>query len=1028
MSTRVQFRRPTPPRRPRALLLLALLALAPAAPPAPAALPACATNHPVLFVVRKQYRADHHNTATFFPSAPNEYNDGAFEGGGALKRIDLATGAVVTLLETATGVIRDPDVHFSGERILFSMRRNLQDSYHLYEINADGSGLRQLTSIVDADDLDPIYLPGDRIVFSSTREPKYVMCNRHISANLYAMDADGANVNQIGKSTLFEGHASLLPDGRVLYDRWEYVDRNFGDAQGLWVCNPNGTGHAVLWGNNTSSPGAVLDGRAIPGTPHLVCTFSSCHDRPWGAIAVLDRRLGVDGPDAVVRTWPAGLQSWVWTRNVVDASYDQFKNCTPKYEDPFPLADPATGVGGRYVLCSRGTGSGEQMGLYLLDTAGADTLLHAEGAGATGCYDPMPLAPRPRPLDVAANRGYDGGDGLFYVNDVYEGTHMSGVARGTVKFLRVVESPEKRQFTRSTVWGGQGSEFPAMNWHDFLNKRILGAVPVEEDGSAHFRCPSGRFVYFQLLDADGLLVQSMRSGTIVQPAENQGCVGCHESRAIAPPAVVAMPAAFRRPASTLGGWYGVPREFGYLTEVQPVFDAYCVSCHDFGSASNGGLVLAGDKDLFFNASYTELWRKKLVGAIGAGPAAIQQAKAWGSHASRLVQVLRAGHKDVVLPAEAFARVATWVDLNGPYYPYYASAYPGNLAGRSPLTDAQIARLGQLTGKSFGGMATCTSNPGPQVSFDRPEVSPCLAGLTGAAYTEALAIVRAGAAALAARPRADMPNFALDGTDAWREAKYAQRQAAAAMGAAACAGGGKVYDGDPLLAIVNRPPAGIDGAAARLSGQLLYTLSNQTAAVTVHWGLSDGGTNPAAWLHTVPAGALSVGAFAVRVDGLPPGVPLYYRCRAVNAQGEVWAHATTRFDTRSLIDGDGDGMADLWETTYFGASDSAEGAAAADGDHDGLTNLDEYQAGTNPTNAASVLALTALVALPDGLRLAWSSASNALYALSAKTNLSDALWHRLVSALPATPPTNVHTVLTDRTTFRYYRVEAHRPDR
>ena len=121
------------------------------------------------------------------------------------------------------------------------------------------------------------------------------MCNRHIMGNLFTMEADGANIQQIGHSTLHEGHASLLPDGRVIYDRWEYVDRNFGNAQGLWTTNPDGTNHVVYYGNSTDSPGAKLEARAIPGTEQVICTFSSCHDRPWGALAILDRRLGVDG-------------------------------------------------------------------------------------------------------------------------------------------------------------------------------------------------------------------------------------------------------------------------------------------------------------------------------------------------------------------------------------------------------------------------------------------------------------------------------------------------------------------------------------------------------------------------------------------------------------------------------------------------------------------------------------------------------------------------------------------------------------
>ncbi|MCL4177486.1 MAG: hypothetical protein KJ072_07035 [Verrucomicrobia bacterium] len=83
---------------------------------------------------------------------------------------------------------------------------------------------------------------------------------------------------------------------------------------------------------------------------------------------------------------------------------------------------------------------------------------------------------------------------------------------------------------RMPVWEGLGIEGPAMNRHDLNNKRSLGTVPVAADGSAYFAVPAERFVYFQLLDANRMLLQSMRSGTPAQPGEMTGCVGCHENR------------------------------------------------------------------------------------------------------------------------------------------------------------------------------------------------------------------------------------------------------------------------------------------------------------------------------------------------------------------------------------------------------------------------------------------------------------------------------------------------------------------
>jgi hypothetical protein len=742
-------------------------------------------SHPLLFVVRRQFTPDHHNTATFFPKAKTEYNNGSFTGGGALKILDFrAGGRLTTLIEFPEGVVRDPDVDFDGQRIVFSLRRNPQDSYHIWQIRPDGTGLKQLTFAEDVDDLDPVCLPDGGIVFSSTREPKYCMCNRHIMANLHRMEADGANIHQIGKSTLFEGHAVVLPDGRLLYDRWEYVDRNFGDAQALWTVNPDGSNHAIYWGNNTPSPGAVLEGRPIPGTAQVLCTFSSCHDRPWGALAIIDRRLALDGRKGVVRTWPPEAIDLVKDQGW--EIFDAFTQVRLKYEDPYPLD-------AQFFLCARMTGQGEQMGVYLVDLFGNEVLVHTE---APACFDPLPLAPRPRPPVIPERRDFVQAEGTFYVANAYAGTPMGAVTPGAVKFLRVVESPEKRTWT-NPAWNGQGQEAPAMNWHDFNNKRILGTVPVESDGSAYFTVPADTFVYLQVLDERGMLIQSMRSGTMVQPGERASCVGCHEDRRQTPSTQQASRSlAFQRGPSPLTGWHGPPRFFSYRAEVQPVWDRHCVRCHDFGRDEGQKLNLAGDRDLVFNVSYNELWRKKWIQAVGAGPAETVPAYGWGSHRSRLIEYLAHSHYDVELSPEDFDRVVTWIDINAPYYPVYASAYPDHLAGRSPLNDQQLVRLEQLTGTPLRSLAAHNSNRGPQVSFDRPELSPCLAGIGPADYPkrqEALVLIQAGRASLTQRPEADQPGFAACEADQWREQLYLARQAAEQQRRAAIREGRRAYD-------------------------------------------------------------------------------------------------------------------------------------------------------------------------------------------------------------------------------------------
>jgi hypothetical protein len=736
------------------------------------------SGQPIVFVVRRQYKPDHHNTATMFQTG--EINTASFEGGGALKVLDVASGRTRTLVDVPQGVARDPDVSFDGRRVLFSMRRDKADDYHLYEVDADGANLRQLTHRPGVTDIDPLYLPDGRIAFTSTREPKYCMCNRHIMGNLFRAGADGSNIHQIGRSTLHEGHGTLSPEGTIIYDRWEYVDRNFGDAQGVWSTNPDGTNHALVWGNNTGSPGAVLDARMVPGTDLFIATFSSCHDRPWGALALVDRARGLDGKTPVVRTWPAAAADLVGVGN-----YDTFTRVRPRYEDPYPLVDPAVpGSAGRYFLCSREVEK-ERMGIALVDVFGNEVLLHDE---APGCYDPLPLAPRPRPPVIPDRIALERPQGALYVHDVYQGTGMERVPRGTVKWLRVVESPEKRSWTQPD-WQGSGTQAPGMAWDDFNNKRILGTAPVDADGSAYFSVPADRFVYFQLLDADGMMVQSMRSGTIVRPGEVTGCVGCHEDRRTAVPH--SPRTAYRRPPDALAPWHGESRLFSYAAEVQPVLDRHCVRCHDFGKPGATKVVLAGDLTRAFNVSYMELRRKRLVKVVGAGPTEVQPPLSWGSHASRLVQVLRNGHNDVRLDAESFDRIVTWIDINAPYYPSYSTAYPANQYGRSPLDGGQLKELARLTGVDFG-----KRHHEPLISFTRPQVSPCLEGLKGrddAAYGQALAIIRAGADLLAGRPREDMPGWRLAGRDAEREARYEALSASEAEARAAIVAGRRMYD-------------------------------------------------------------------------------------------------------------------------------------------------------------------------------------------------------------------------------------------
>jgi len=277
--------------------------------------------------------------------------------------------------------------------------------------------------------------------------------------------------------------------------------------------------------------------------------------------------------------------------------------------------------------------------------------------------------------------------------------------------------------------------------------------------------------------------------------------------------------ARKRPPSKLEGWYGTPRTFSYVNEVQPVFDRHCVRCHDFGKEAGKTLVLAADRNPFFNASYVSLWLRdrKRIKCVGGGPAEIQQAYSWGSHPSLLSRIhrpmsadqvaklserekaLRLKHKEIKLGKEELDRINTWLDLNGVYYPEYLTAYPGDhaLSGRSPLDGRQLGRLGKLTGVHFGSLKRHSRKQGPQVSFERPELSPCLQKLDKGSdrYKEALEIIKAGAEMLKQKPRCDMPGFVPCEVDRRRLDRYAWLQRVEQQFRAAISEGRKLYDKD-----------------------------------------------------------------------------------------------------------------------------------------------------------------------------------------------------------------------------------------
>ena len=200
--------------------------------------------------------------------------------------------------------------------MLFSYRPGGTEYYHLYEMNVDGTGLRQLTD-GPYDDIEATYLPDGDIVFCSSRCRRWVACWKVPVANLHRCRGDGSNIRMFSSNAVTENTPAVLPDGRLLYTRWEYNDRSQLAYHHLWTVNLDGTGQMTYFGNmyptgmssniaarngnvvrynNVPGAEAMLDSKPIPGTRSVVSIFSPGHGRRehHGFVTIIDPRRGPD--------------------------------------------------------------------------------------------------------------------------------------------------------------------------------------------------------------------------------------------------------------------------------------------------------------------------------------------------------------------------------------------------------------------------------------------------------------------------------------------------------------------------------------------------------------------------------------------------------------------------------------------------------------------------------------------------------------------------------------------------------------
>ena len=552
-------------------------------------------------------------------------------------------------------MLADIDLHFDGERMLFSMIGS-HNRWQIWESKTDGSSMRQVTpgTEADVDNYDACYLPGGRIIFASTRVFQGVPCvgGKSNVANLFTMNSDGTGIRQLCFDQDHNWCPTVLNNGRVLFTRWEYSDTPHYFTRILMHMNPDGTGQTEFYGSNSYWPNSLFFARPLPGSPGKVAAIVSGHHGVprMGELVILDSASGRREADGVVQRIPGH------DKPVPAVLRDQLvSDSWPRFLHPWPLGE-------NYFLVSCQPNASSPWGIHLVDSFD-NRILIAEEAGQA-LLEPIPLCARPTPPVIPDRVKPEHKDALVYLTDIYAGDALAGVPKGAVKALRVLEP--------HYAYPGMGGHIEIGVDGPWDVKRIHGTVPVSPDGSASFMVPANTPLVLQPLDADGSALQLMRSWFTAMPGEAVNCVGCHESSGTASPNRTSA-LSMKRP-DVITSWHGPVRGFSFKREIQPVLDRYCVSCHDGGEIKPSLLseetiaARSGQGRNPGSAKFTSSYLGLHPYVRRPGPESdhhLLTPLEYHSNTSELVQFLRKGHHGVTLEPGAWERIITWIDLNVP---------------------------------------------------------------------------------------------------------------------------------------------------------------------------------------------------------------------------------------------------------------------------------------------------------------------------------------------------------------------------
>lgn len=545
--------------------------------------------------------------------------------------------------------IADLRMHWDADRVMFTQ---LQDDkrWNIFEIDIDGKNLRKIidNEEPDLEFFDGTYLPDGRILAISNIGYQGVPCvsGKDAVGNIVLYNPDNKNLRRLTFDQDANWNPVVMNNGRVMYTRWEYTDLTHYYSRIVMHMNPDGTENKALYGSGAMFPNSIFDVQPIPGKGSaFVGIISGHHGTPRaGRLILFDPAKGRKSTYGMLQEIP--FKNRPIKEEIKDKLVDE---AWPKFVKPMPLND-------KYFLVAAKLSPNSLWGIYLVDVFDNVTCI-IEGEDE-GYISPILVKKTTIPPVIPDRVKLDQKEATFFIQDIYEGEGLRGIPRGTVKELRLHAYEYAYVKTRSDH-----------NWHGIQSgwdiKRLLGTVPVEEDGSVIFKAPANTPISIQPLDKDGVAIQWMRSWVTGQPGEVVSCIGCHEDQnQIAIPKRVI--ASQKEPSKLISPEGGV-RSFTFDLEIQPILDRACIACHNGEKTFD---LRGGRKDeKGYGTSYLN-FHPYIHRQGGEGDMVVLQPYEYHPNTSELVRMLKRGHYNVKLTDKEWRTLYNWIDYNAPDKGYF----------------------------------------------------------------------------------------------------------------------------------------------------------------------------------------------------------------------------------------------------------------------------------------------------------------------------------------------------------------------